>query len=507
MKARINQWMTAALAAAAFSLYAVPMTVQAQAPGSAEGDSYAAFGQVFLVSGGPITAGPIAPARATVAPGTTQSAGSGLVNYTSCVQGAAGCASFQQPVIDSINVPGDTAKATLAASPTTGCNPTGVNSPPNFNNGALTGASACAHVAQAGALNSAKTGAATDLVAAEGVDAQSTTQSCTATPEGVVNIAHLAVGGVDVVGGTGAVAAGSIKPNTTLNLAAATVILNEQVYDSHGHGLTVNAIHVFTNSSLLPALLGTSADVIIAHAHTQAMCSDTATTDTAGLNAAPKAGANVLSMGSHCTPSVVILDSTKHANPGEDVAYTLRIDNSGCGVTSVTDVLPPGFHFVSASGDLGNPTLGTAGGQDQLFWAPAGKAYPLSPNPMVEVINAHIDANASTGQAVDTAYGTSDGGSFAGSDVLGLRSSAVANNGDNPGIILPRDSGVNAANNGANLGAGNNGGQLPVSAVNGNLPYTSTAADGRLAVMLLLVGLSLCSVAGLAWFRRSARKE
>jgi uncharacterized repeat protein (TIGR01451 family) len=112
-------------------------------------------------------------------------------------------------------------------------------------------------------------------------------------------------------------------------------------------------------------------------------------------------------MTTHCTPTVLIADSTKHANPGEEVSYTLSIDNSGCGITSVTDVLPPGFHFVSASGDLGHPALGSAGGQEQLFWAPAGKAY------------------------------------------------------------------------------------------------TSTAPDGRLYLALILVGLTLCSLAGVAWFRRS----
>jgi hypothetical protein len=163
---------------------------------------------------------------------------------------------------------------------------------------------------------------------------------------------------------------------------------------------------------------------------------------------------------------------------------------------------------VSASGDLGSPTPGSAGGQEQLFWAPAGKAYPLSPNPMVEVVNAHIDANAPAGQAIDSAYGTSDGGSFAASDVLGLRGSNVANNDDNPGIIVPRSGTAGPGNNGGSLGAGgNNGGQLPVSAVNGNLPYTSTAADGSLYLVLILVGIMLCSLAGVAWLRRSTRRE
>jgi hypothetical protein len=41
---------------------------------------------------------------------------------------------------------------------------------------------------------------------------------------------------------------------------------------------------------LLPALLGTSADVIIAHAHSQAICSDAATTDTGALNTPPTRG-------------------------------------------------------------------------------------------------------------------------------------------------------------------------------------------------------------------------
>jgi hypothetical protein len=75
--------MAAALGAAAISLYPVSITAQAQSPGSAEGDSYAAFGQLFAVAGGPVNVGPLAPARATVPPGTTQTVDSGLVSYTS----------------------------------------------------------------------------------------------------------------------------------------------------------------------------------------------------------------------------------------------------------------------------------------------------------------------------------------------------------------------------------------------------------------------------------------
>jgi uncharacterized repeat protein (TIGR01451 family) len=460
-------------------LLSSPAPALAATPGSAEGDSYAVYGQAFapVLGVGPVFVGPIAPARATVPPGVTQVASSGLVNYDACtnrnvVTGL--CSSYQQALVEKVDVPGDNAKATIASASSTECAVPGPALPTGFNNGALTGGNACAHVAYAGLLNSPAAGLPVDFASVNGVDSQSTTQSCTATPAGRVNIAKLSVAGTDVVGGTSPlVTTNTPAPNTTVQILPAgvhlaTVILNEQVYDSQGHGLTVNAVHIFT-TGLAPIA---NADVIVGHAHSEAFCSDGSTTNSA--SAASQA----------TVPTVTVTDSTKHANPGEDVSYAISIDNKGCAVTSVTDILPPGFHFLSASGPLGVPGVSSLpNGQQQLFWSNGGNPYPLTPNPMVETLSVAIDPNAPAGDAIDNVVGTSDCGSFAGSDLLGLNGATLAaNNGDNPGIIVPR-----SATNG---NAGNNGGAAPA---NQNLPATMPTTSGSapvspLAALLFALG-------------------
>lgn len=98
--------------------------------------------------------------------------------------------------------------------------------------------------------------------------------TCGATPGTTVSvggatIAYLKIGSTLVVGplGSGAIIpAGSVPANTTVNLLAAKVVLNEQLPIDEGGvivGQTVNAVHIYTTSLLNPLA---AVDVIISHA-------------------------------------------------------------------------------------------------------------------------------------------------------------------------------------------------------------------------------------------------
>jgi hypothetical protein len=259
-------------------------------------------------------------------------------------------------------------------------------------------------------------------------------------------------------------------------LAIGTLILNEQIYDNHGHGLTVNGIHVFITSQLSP-LLG--ADVIVAHAHSQALCSDASTTDTGTL---PSIGPNPA-----VRPVVTKADSTKSANPGETVTYTLDIDPKTCPITSVTDVLPLYFHYVSSSGNLGTPQLPIQSvfGHQVLFWTNGGAPFAAPPH---EVITVTLDPNTPQGTYVNDIFGTSDCGSFAGSDFPGITTGPIENQGNHPGITVPRP-----APPAAPAAAPPTGGTQAAATL---LPFTSTASPyGAIWLGVIFLGLALSGVA------------
>jgi uncharacterized repeat protein (TIGR01451 family) len=413
MKARITRLLAAGFSAAAVLMFSVPITAQAAVPGSAEGDSYAAYAQAFLLGAGPITVGPIAAARAAIPPGSDpQVSHSGVVNYSDAT-------SQLSQLIRSVNALDDNAKATLGTQASTECPSPGQVLPdvtPPFKLGPLTGGNACSHVANVRLLP--MPGAALGgLVAASAIDVQSLTQSCTATPYAAANFVGLSVLGQAVTI--------PVSPNTEIDmLPLAKVILNEQIYDNHGHGLTVNGVHVILGSALGQLA---NVDVIAAHAHSMAACSDSSTTDTGTL---PGIG------GTHPRPVVTKTDSTKVANRGETVVYTIKIDPNTCPITSVTDVLPSGFHYVSSAGNLGTPVVTTlANGQQMLFWSSGGQAFSAPPSETVTVV---IDPNEPNGDYTNLVVGTSDCGSFAGIDLIGLNTGPPANQGNNPGIIVPR---------------------------------------------------------------------
>lgn len=430
----------AAAAAAGVAALAIPRIAVAAAPPTdqAEGDAYAVQAQAFLLGTAlgptPIQVGPLAPAYANVPPGATAFSQSGAVTFDS--HGA-------QPLVDYANVVNDTAKANTGSAAAGDQATTQCAVPPQaltsgFVAGPLTGGNACAAIAQVGLLNAGSAQSPSDAVVAAAVEAQSLTENCVDPPKGFVNIARLSVGGTDIIGGSSPLlGTNTPAPNTQVDIPPLLhLILNEQHYDNQGHGLTVNAIHLFTDQAIAGLA---QADVVIGHAHSEATC----VSGTSNTGALPNPGNLPL-------PVVNKSDSTKSANPGEQVTYTIGIDNKGCTITRITDILPPGFTFVSASGPLGDPVVSTYPGTQQqaLNWfAPSG--FPSSPNPLVETVVVQVSPNEPAGLYVDNVVGQSAPptgstgcGAFQGIDILPVTTappgSPPGTTGTNPGVIVPR---------------------------------------------------------------------
>lgn len=369
-------------------------------PASAEGDSAAVL-TTKTTTIGTTALGPVisAPANAVqTSPGVTY-ANIPIVAATNP----------PPAIVASLGVGVDTAKAVVPPTgpQTTQCT-TVLPDPIGVNNGPLTGGNGCSNIAAVSLLSGAGAipvlpgvpapAPGTALVSANGVFAQSTTQSCTAAPTGTTSIVSLNVGGFNVVGGTNPTGlftptpSGQIPPNTVVDVPGiARVILNEQKIDNsspNGQGLTVNAIHIITNPALAPLV---SADVIVAHTHSNALCT------TAQTPIGP-------------TPPGVVVNKTDdtggNGTPGQTVTYTLALDTTTnaatcplgvATVTTVIDTLPPGFTAVSETGALGPPppvtvTTNSAGQQVLTFSNPAG--FPANPT---ETIVATIGANVPAG--------------------------------------------------------------------------------------------------------------
>ncbi len=392
----------------------------------AEGDAYAVGAAASVLGRGPIPVGPVSPAQAYVPPNATQSAAASLVNCDNAQR-----PSCVDPLVDSVNVLQSNADAGIA--PVTAHCP---GAPAGIGGNSVTGGSACVTVASVSALNTGAAAEPTDLVFASGVTAESQFQGCDyGAATGKVVIANLTVGGTTVVGPGGLDLTPS--PNTVIPLGLVTVILNEQHYDNQGHGWTVNAVHVFTSGDIGSLA---NVDLVIGHAHSEDMC-DTGTVSTPPAN--PGGSGQALPTGTKA-------DSTKHANPGEVVTYTLAIATNGCEVTSVVDQLPSGFQYVSgsASGDLGTtPTVSQSPSDPAiqlLEWDnPNGWKAPT----LTETLQARVPADAVPGDYVNNVAGESTPqassgsltcGSFEFSDTLATNGPITANNGNNPGVIVPR---------------------------------------------------------------------
>ena len=406
----------------------------------AEGDAYAVGAEASLLGQGPIHVGPVSPALAYVPPNGTQSSAASLVNCTN----AAG-PNCVDPLVDAVNVLQSNADAS-SHGVTAHCD----GAPPGFGGNTVVGGSACVTIASAAALNSGTTSAPADTVFASGVTAESQMQGCDdSSATGKVEIAHLAVAGTTIIGAGGLVDA-TPGPNTVVPLGAITVILNEQHYDNQGHGFIVNAVHVLTSADL-GALA--NVDLVIGHAHSEDMC-DTGTVTTPPAN--PGASGQSLPTGTKA-------DSTKFANPGEVVTYTLTITTNGCEVVSVVDDLPSGFQYVTgrAHGDLGTtPTVSQSTSNpaiQQLEWFnPTG----WSAATLTETLQAKVPDGAAPGDYVNNVAGDSSPpianagavcGAFEFSDTLPLNGPNAADNGNNPGIIVPRPPAAAPAANVQNL--------------------------------------------------------
>lgn len=393
----------------------------------AEGDAYAIGAEASLVGQGPIHVGPVSQALAYVPPNTTQSAAASLVNCTNAV--GPNCL---DPLVDAVNVLQSNANASLS-----GVKAHCDGAPPGFGGNTVIGGGACVTIASAAALNSGSAQSPTDNLFVSGVTALSQMQGCDFTKAtGKTNIATLTVGGTQIIGPDGIVDA-TPPPNTVIPLGIITVILNEQHYDNQGHGFIVNAVHVFTSADL-GALA--NVDLIIGHAHSQSMC-NTGTVFTPPPN--PGGSGQQLPVGTK-------VSNTKFANPGEIVTYTMKITTNGCEVVSVVDLLPPGFTYITgtASGDLGTtPTVSQSTSNPAIqmleWFNPTGWTAAT----LTETFKALVPLGAAPGDYVNNVAGESSPpasngsitcGSFEFSDTLPVNGPIPANNGNNPGVIVPR---------------------------------------------------------------------
>lgn len=437
----------------------------------AEGDAYAVGAEASLLGQGPIHVGPVSPALAYVPPNTAQSASAALVNCDNAV--GPNCL---DPLVNSVNVLQSNADVGLHTV-TTHCN----GAPSGFGGDHIVGGNACVTIASAAALNTGSASSPSDQLFVSGVTAESQMQGCDFSKAvGKVNIATLDIGGTTIIGQGGFIDA-TPAPNTVIPLGIITVILNEEHYDNQGHGFIVNAIHVFTSGDLGSLA---NVDLVIGHAHSEDMC-DTGTVSTPPPN--PGGTGQSLPVGTK-------LDSTKHANPGEVVTYTLTITTNGCEVISVVDFLPSGFTFVtgSASGDLGAPTSVTQSTSNpaiqQVEWFnPTG----FTAATLHETLKAMVPTGAAPGDYVNNVAGESSPpatnggitcGSFEFSDTLGVNGPVPANNGNNPGIIVPRPPAATPA------------AVAPAAAVQGaaapaSIPNTSSGSPAAWGTPLALVGL------------------
>ncbi|HEV7467835.1 MAG TPA: HD-GYP domain-containing protein [Candidatus Dormibacteraeota bacterium] len=222
------------------------------ASGRATGDAYALLGATGLP--GLATVGPVAPASASApSPGrpTARSSAAG------CGPGAAAC-----PLgIDEVSLGGSSTLATTESGRRADC---GEGPPPaGFETGPLAppAAAACTSGLRVVAL-SAPLG-----LLADGIAAESVTQGCSLAPSGHASVRDLQIGGRHLAGGPIAPA-----PDTRLTVplagepAAMLVVLDEQIPDPGGRGLTVNAVH----------LTGGPVDLVIGHVHSAVGCAPAA---------------------------------------------------------------------------------------------------------------------------------------------------------------------------------------------------------------------------------------
>jgi uncharacterized repeat protein (TIGR01451 family) len=170
------------------------------------------------------------------------------------------------------------------------------------------------------------------------------------------------------------------------------------------------------------------------------------------------------------------------AKPGQTITYTLSIDTStasnidgNCLVRRVVDTLPPGFSFVSASGDLGTPT--TVVGQDVTWFKAAG--FTSQSGTLVETVVAKIADNEANGSYSNQVEVLSTCGSNPGSSApIQINVTPPAS----PAPLLPKTGGA--------VGSG-------------AMPFTGTGApDGAVWLGVILLGLLLSTAAATRIIRK-----
>ena len=198
-------------------------------------------------------------------------------------------------------------------------------------------------------------------------------------------------------------------------------------------------------------------------------------------------------------PSVTTTDSVQVASPGDSLGYTVRIDARACSILHVTDMLPAGFIFQSASGDLGGqPVLVPRNGDaTNVEFFPLG-AVP-SDGTLVETILVQVSPNAAvgvlyvsnvSGESVPPA-GSTGCGTFGGSDAGVF-------------VVSPGAQGGSASTPGGGTTSPGSAsqGSRPPSTGEGSTPNTAAASPHPLAPWLALAGL----VAAFRVTRRARRR-
>jgi hypothetical protein len=222
--------------------------------GGAAADAAALSGTLGELGAAPVTLGPLAPASATTAP--SRPSASSRSGATAC--GGADAAACPGDQVRSLSSEATSALATVERGAVPACSPAAGNLP------APPLASACVQAVHLDML-------LTDLpmaVVADGISSSALSSGCPAVPLGRVSVGDLRIGGVHVAGGPEALVPTSTpEPNTTVELATGTVVLNEQRLDRGGRGLTVNAVHLVAPASLLSPF---SLDMVIGHSHSTA---------------------------------------------------------------------------------------------------------------------------------------------------------------------------------------------------------------------------------------------
>jgi uncharacterized repeat protein (TIGR01451 family) len=168
------------------------------------------------------------------------------------------------------------------------------------------------------------------------------------TATGLTTLVNAGTGGTL---GLGLQIGATVPPNTVLlNLLGVRVVLNEQAVGGDGitsRSISVNAIHISVQNSLLGPLGRLTGDIVIAHSNAQVVCAPPPPPPT------PKADLGV-----------TLAAAPNPVTVGQTLTYTLNVANAGpsdATGTVLSDQLPAGVSLVSAQ-----PSQGACSGTTTL---------------------------------------------------------------------------------------------------------------------------------------------